>query len=125
MNKLYQIIASKAQAMRNCEDKGNTEWQARHKQDIFDLVKELLPSGSGFDSGTKIDLDYCTDTKLVFNTSYHHMNDNGMYDGWTEHGIVVTPSFDGFDIKVTGRDRNEIKSVIADYFYTDLSQVIE
>ena len=66
-----------------------------------------MPSGSGFDSGTKFDFDKSTPNKLVFQTSYHHMNQNGYYDGWTEHTITVTPSLQfGFDAVIGGRDRN-------------------
>ena len=124
-DKIFQIIASKANAVRNCEETGNVEWMDKHEAAILELVKDYLPSGSGFDCGTKIELDECTDTKLVFSTSFHHMNDIGMYDGWTEHRVVVTPSFNGFDLKISGRDRNGIKEVIADYFYADLSKEIE
>lgn len=122
-DKLYQTLASKAQAMRNCAATKNTEWEGKHEQAILDLVKEHLPSGSGFDSGTNIELDECNDSQLVFSTSFHHMDEHGGYDGWTEHKVVVKPSFAGIDIKVTGRDRNQIKEYIGDIFYGDLTQL--
>ena len=122
-NKLYQTIASKAQALRKCAATGNKEREGKHKEAILELVKEHLPSGSGFDSGTEIELDECTDNKLVFSTSFHHMDEHGGYDGWTEHKVIVTPDFSGINLHVTGRDRNQIKEMIADYFHGDLTKL--
>jgi hypothetical protein len=46
------------------------------------------------------------------------MNDSGYYDGWTEHVVTVTPSFiGGFNIRVSGRNRNDIKGYIAESFH--------
>lgn len=110
---LYQAIASLVSARLNCIKSGNVEWKSRHHDAIEQLV-EFLPSGSGIDNGTKIDLDASTPEKLVFTFGFHHMNDAGMYDGWTEHILTVRPSLQ-FDIATTisGRNRNDIK----DYLY--------
>lgn len=64
--------------------------------------------------------------RIVFDFSFHHMDENGYYDGWTEYKLVITPSLtDGFDYKITGRDRNRIKEylydVFSDVFYYDVS----
>ena len=46
-----------------------------------------------------------------------YMNDGGMYDGWTDHSVIVTPDLaSGFDLKVTGQDRNDIKDFIGEMF---------
>ena len=75
-----------------------------------------MPSGSGVDSGTKL-LDNSTPDRLVFQADFHHMDENGFYDGWTEHQIIVTPSLAyGFNVRITGRNRNEIKDYLADLF---------
>jgi len=96
---------------------GNPAHVARWN-DILDDIEENLPSGSGFDCGTKIDRERSTSERIILSTSFHHMNDVGMYDGWTEHEIRIVPSlFLGFEIKVGGRDRNQIKEYIADTFY--------
>ena len=74
----------------------------------------LLPSGNGIDDGVKFCPDISTPTKLVFSFSYHHMNDSGYYDGWTNHNVIITPCFgESFDIKITGPNKNDCK----DYFY--------
>jgi hypothetical protein len=55
--KLYTHLASLVQARLNCIESQNDEWLAKHQDRIESLVKEYLPSGSGFDSGTKLDLE--------------------------------------------------------------------
>lgn len=120
--KLYQELASLVVARLNCIKANNTEWHDKHEESIELLVKEHMPSGSGFNSGTSINLEECTPTRLVFETGFHHMNDGGMYDGWTEHKVIITPSFDNFDMRVTGRNRNDIKNYIAETFSYALTQ---
>ena len=44
------------------------------------------------------------------------MSETGFYDGWTEHKVIVTPSFAGIDLRITGRNRNDIKDHIHDCF---------
>jgi hypothetical protein len=114
--KLYQELAQLVAARLHCIATLNP-WSEKHEAHIVALVSEYLPSGSGFDSGTTLDLVLSTGNKLVFNTSYHHMNDMGYYDGWTEHTVIVKPDlqFD-FVLRITGRDRNDIKDYIDEMF---------
>ena len=116
-------LASCLAARENCVDSGNNEWYDKWDKRIDWITEQFLPSGSGIDCGTKIDLDHSTPTKLVLTCEYHHMNENGMYDGWTHHIITVTPTFDGIAIKVGGRDRNDIKCYLGDIFHECLSQI--
>lgn len=89
------------------------------------LVKDTAPSGSGIDTGTKINLEKSSANKLVFEFGFHHMNENGFYDGWTEHTAIVTPSLTSqFDLRITGRNRNDIKDYLHDTFYWWLSDTI-
>ena len=125
MRKIYQSIASKIQARANCAamNPQNTEWEKRHKNETDDMITNYLPSGSGFDSGTRLDWDRSTGEKLVFITSFHHMDENGYYDGWTEHTVTVRASLtNDFDLTISGRDRNDIKEYIADAFRNALDQ---
>lgn len=104
----------------------NEEWKARYCDLLLEIERECLPSGSGFDNGTKIDHLKSTPEKIVLITSYHHMNEGGYYNGWTEHTVTVTPSFVfQLNMKVTGRNRNEAKEYIADTFRHVLSEVWE
>ena len=124
--KLYRKLASLVQAHINCEISGNKEWFEKHEARIEELVKNYMPSGSGFDCGTKIDLDKSTPEKLVFYTDFHHMNEVGYYDGWTEHRITVRPSLAfGFTLTISGKNRNEIKDYIHQVFDCALNEEIE
>lgn len=114
---LYRCLARLVCAVRNCEMHGNAESAARHRKRIEQLVREHMPSGGGFDASTKLLLGVSTPEKLVFETSFHHMNDAGYYDGWTEHRVTVKPSLmRGFLLTVTGRNRNDIKYRICAQF---------
>lgn len=107
---LYSSIANKFQAMQTC----NETWRELHETAIKSLVENHMPSGSGIDSGTEFDFDNSKPQKLVFTFSYHHMDEGGMYDGWTEHKLILTPSLVGnFDMKIIGPNRNDCK----EYFY--------
>ena len=92
-------------------------------EDTISKIMQGAPSGSGIDSGTKLLIS--NRKKLVFQADYHHMNDGGYYDGWTEHKITVTPAFSGFDLRISGRDRNQIKDYLYEVFDCWLSSECE
>ena len=119
--KVYQRIASLIAARLNCEKSNNHEWFEKHEERLNDIARNILPSGSGFDSGTVIDLEESGPERVVLRTDFHHMNDSGMYDGWSEHAISITSSLQfGFTLRITGKDRNDIK----DYIYQVFEQVL-
>jgi len=123
--KLYRQLASLVAARLNCMASGNDEWRDKHESEIERLAKEHLPSGGGFDLGTQIDLDKSHGNRLVFNTSFHHMNDAGMYDGWTSHQVQVVPDLQfGFDLKLKGRNRNDINEYIGEVFNLVLDEEV-
>ena len=109
---VISTLSAAIEARKNCQQSGNTEWLDRWNERIEQLV-QMLPHGSGIDSGTKIDLDKSHADKLVLYTAFHHMNNGGFYDGWTEHTVTVTPGFRSLNLRISGRDRNQIK----DYLY--------
>lgn len=114
---LVKLLASTVQARRNCTETGNTEWFAKHTDTLAQLVRDHMPIGSGWDHGTKLDLDASHADKLVFRGAYHHMNETGYYDGWTDHTVTVTPALaHGYHIRISGRDRNEIKEYLHETF---------
>ncbi len=119
----FKVLARAAGAYHRCVTSNNTDWQARWFEQIQAIVKDHFPSGSGFDAGTQLDLEASNDEVLVFKTAFHHMNDGGMYDGWTEHTIKVKPSL-GLDyhLTISGRDRNGIKEYISECFSQALSK---
>jgi len=92
----------------------------------FKRITDLLPSGSGLDSGSTVDLEKSSPSRIVFKTAFHHMDGNGYYAGWTEHTVVVVPDFIiNFNLTVTGRNRNDIKEYIADIFREVLAEEAE
>jgi hypothetical protein len=123
---LYRQLSNAIQARKNCEQAGNAEWFAKHSETIEQLVADFMPSGSGWDCGTKIDLSASHADKLVLYGEFHHMHsESGMYDGWTAHVVTVTPSLlNDFNIRISGRDRNEIKDYLHEAFDCSLRQAI-
>lgn len=114
--KLIEILASRIKARQNCAESQNAEWYEKHSE-VIDKITKMLPSGSGLDNGSVIDKTSSNDKKIIIRTSFHHMDENGFYDGWTDHCLTITPTFAGIDIKVSGSNRNDIKEYIADCFY--------
>ena len=80
-------------------------------EQMEDLVKNYLPSGSGFDGDISID-EKSTDKKIILHVEYHHMNDNGFYDGWSTFKIIITPSL-AYDYSLVVKGENVVKK----YFY--------
>jgi hypothetical protein len=114
-NSLIVQIARTLEAHANCVKNNNTEWKIRWEEKLVELEGKL-PHGSGVDNGVEIDMSSTAD-KIVLTVSFHHMDENGFYDGWTDHKAIVRPSFGGINIKITGKNRNEIKEYLADLFH--------
>lgn len=114
MERLYVEIARTVRAYENCcNSPGHAEWKLKHAARLQELVHEYMPSGSGLNNGTSLNFAKSDSERLVFETSFHHMNENGLYDGWTEHTVVVTASLMfGVNIRITGRNRNDIKEYL-------------
>jgi len=113
--KLYQKISSLISARNNCLKDSNSEWYEKHTEKIEELTKEHFPSGSGFDGFYSLSLESSTPERLVFFCEYHHMNENGYYDGWSTLKVIVRPSLQfGFTFKLTGIQRKY--SIDRDYF---------
>jgi hypothetical protein len=119
-------IAATLEARRGCEASGNTEWFEKHSATLEAIEKNDLPHGSGFDMGCRIDLERSNAKAIYIDTSYHHMNEDGYYTGWSDHTLKVIPTFDGFDFTISGRNRAGIKDYLGDVFYTALAiEIVE
>jgi len=122
--KRYQVLARALGAKARCDAAGNTEWSERWADRIKTCMDDF-PHGSGFDSGTTLD-ETSTPERLVFDTAFHHMDEAGGYDGWTEHQVIITPSLEmGWRMRITGRDRNGIKEYMGEMFAYTLDEEIE
>lgn len=114
------ILSGAIEARLNCIHVGNTEWLAKHTDVIEQLAKDILPSGSGIDRGTTVDLDQSRTDRIVLRFSFHHMDQHGYYAGWSDYSAIVKPAFRGLNITITGRDRNGIK----DYLYQTFDHIL-
>lgn len=123
VNTVAYFLYEKMQAAYNCRERGagNPAYPDRHYEAIGYLVRNFLPHGSGFDSGVEIDMDDHRDERLILTTSFHHMNETGFYVGWTDHTVTVRPGFNGLNVTVSGKNRNDIKTYIREMFHTCLS----
>lgn len=126
-HKLSHIIAARLATIAHLEARGG-ECHAplidRNRDEIERCVAAFMLSGSGFDAGTTFLFDKATESKLIFGVEYHHMNDSGMYDGWTTHVVTIESTFTSPNIKVSGRDRNGIKDYIVDCILPLMDQQI-
>ena len=93
-------------------------------EETAELINQYMPSGSGFDNGTTLNLDKSTPGKLVFDTSFHHMSEHGYYTRWTDHAVIVRPIFGGIDIRIVGQNYNDIKDYIAECFEHTLNECV-
>src|SRR5574344_1207404 len=98
--KLYYEIA------KLCEWKKTvTNEYLVHVDTRLENVEDILPSGSGFDNGCKIVEEKSSGEKLVINSSYHHLDENGYYAGWSDFTVIVKPClFRKLKVKVIGHD---------------------
>ena len=85
-------------------------------QDRAERILACLPRGSGIDAGTT--MVSVSDKQIVLTAGYHHMNEGGYYDGWTEHTIRVRPSLMlGMTVTVSGPNRNQIKDYLQELYH--------
>lgn len=105
---------------------GEAAYQRANDIEILlkEYVRRYAPSGSGVDAGINLQ-EESKPQKLVFSCDFHHMDDQGVYDGWTAHNAIVTPTFGGFDVRITGRDRNGVKDYLAGLFHNWLGMVVD
>lgn len=92
--------------------------------DLLDIIeKEYLPQGCGVEC--KILKDECREDRIVMWVVYHHMNENGFNVGWTYHKVFVTPSLRfGFDLKITGRNKDNVKEYLGDWLAHNLEREV-
>lgn len=109
-------LASCIDARHRNQKLGREDWVNQFDEKIQELIK-CLPSGSGFDAGTKLNLSDSKAEKIVFETKFHHLNERGFYEGWTSHSIIITPSLQfGYKMRITGPNKHDIKEYIREVF---------
>lgn len=134
MSKVYQVLAHAFSVMNKIsldtkpyqsEPAASATYELMEER-IEHLMEEFMPSGSGCDNGTQF--DYCSSkpNKLVLLVGFHHMDDNGMYCGWTEHKVIITPDlrYDTPMIRITGKNKRDIKDYLGELFHHHLTKDI-
>lgn len=112
---VYKFIATQLARVKNLENSN-----APRSSKVFDAlcmwVKKNGPSGSGIDMGTAVS-EKSTQDCIVLGTHFHHMDEHGGYDGWTDHMVRCKASMlFGIDVTVSGRDRNQIKDYLGELY---------
>ena len=116
-----RVYEALAQASERSDDE---EWADIMREKIDNIMKGA-PSGAGIDTGTRIIAEKCSREKLVFSADFHHMTESGYYDGWTEHLIIVTHDLTGLNIRVTGKNRNDIKEYLTEVYHYWLTKEVD
>lgn len=91
----------------------------------IEKLQNLLPSGSGIDYGCKIDVKNSGKNKVVILFDFHFLNDSGYYDGCENYRIIIKPELTGFDMRIIGKNREQIKDYFYDLFNSYLNETIE
>jgi len=117
MAKMYAEFARTLAAYLGCSKHNNHEWAAHWEEKLSDLHR-YLPHGSGIDAGVKLNVDKSTPgKKLVFDSSYHRMNEVGMYDGWVPFRVIVKPCLMyGARVRVAGRMDADLRDYLEELF---------
>jgi hypothetical protein len=91
---------------------------------IDKIERETLPSGSGFDSGVKLNILDATSDKLVIDAPFHRMDEHGSSIGWEDYtleveGILIPP---GIKIRVVkGGDCEGLRDYVEDVIFDSLT----
>ena len=128
-----QTLAARAAALivaiQNCQRpgfNGHPDYPEKHIEALEALALKHLPHGSGFDSGSTFDIDASSAECLVIRTSFHHMDENGFYCGWSHHVVRIRAHLAfGFVVRISGPNTREIKDYMGDVFYSALSTMVE
>ena len=125
--KLYQELAINFSGYQKGIELNNTIWQEKRQDKIEELIK-LLPSGSGIDNGNKFDYSDSNDNKLIINSSFHRMDENGYYDGWIDYQVIIKASLKyGFDLCIKGKfcKHQDIKDYLSELYQYSLEQIVK
>ena len=87
--KLYKKIST---ALAVVQSPYAREENIAHWAEQLKSFEDMLPSGSGFDNGTKVNREKSTPNKIILDTAFHHMDQNGFYCGWSDLTVTINPS---------------------------------
>lgn len=122
MSYTKQVVQFISSYLYQIQHNPNSKYES--EQELHQLVKYWMPSGSGIDAGTRLNFHKSKPHKLVFDFDFHHMNQDGFYCGWSSHSLIVTPDFDGFNLRIVGQHPSRQKWQ-TDYFHDHLYSTFE
>lgn len=121
----YSTYKNLAQQQEFGDNRLESELLAAVANQIMKYVETYMPVGGDIED-TRLVLAESTQNTLVFSCSFHHMNRNGFYDGYTYHKIKVMPSmlFE-IDVRARGQNKNDVKDYLEEIFFYALVQSVK
>lgn len=117
INKIAQAVV----AYHAHKNAGNLRMAEEAEDRVREMAKEFLPSGSGINNGTTVNLIKSNAYILEMFCIFYHI-ENGTYGPRTGHRIIASASLaSGFLLTITGEDYNGIK----EYLYDTFRQALE
>lgn len=113
--KIYKKLAQIAYSRLRCIDSINSSsitdnirnwknWIDTYEDGIDYIMQNVFPYGSGIDNGCTFNYDKSYNNRIVINSGYHCMNENGYYDGWIDFTVVLTPDLElDYSLKIVGK----------------------
>jgi hypothetical protein len=124
--KKYISLAIAFNGYCNCF-KDNTIWLEKWTDAINQII-DSLPHGSGIDGITEFNFDESKPDKLIIDSQYHCMNENGYYDGMYGFKLILKPDWQNFKLEIKTNMPEKYKDqtieYLADLFYNDLTEEI-
>jgi hypothetical protein len=127
LRRIYSELGNKYIAYLNCVRTKNTIWEERWKEEIEKIVN-TIQIGSGIDAGITFNFNKSKPYKLVLDSSFHQMDEMGGYDRWIDFSIIVTPSWNTFDIVISGRFPKKYemtRDYLTEYFIEEFEQIYD
>jgi hypothetical protein len=131
--KVYQRIASiigwQENLIKGKNDDQISQWFPETHNQLGAIENDYLMHGSGFDAGTCIfPYPESKPDRIVGHTAFHHMDEYGGYDDWSEFDFVVTPTLQspGYRLRIIEKDiiRKYKARGDVDYFYDELDHCL-
>lgn len=126
--KVYQYLArevSRANRLADGKLPGARVTRLDVETSVDEFCRNWLPSGSGIDSGTRLNWGDSKNGKIVLDLSFHHMNEHGFYTNWTHHKVYVSPCLEfDFSLRIAGQNHNDIKPYLLELYSQILNETV-
>jgi len=118
----------KCLAQAQCSERYPTLSEREELQsEIKWVLNGMLPHGSGIDADWIISFKNKSN-KIYISNSYHHMNEDGYYDGWSDFTVIINLlGNEYFKLVFNGTESQRLakKYDIRDYLESYLSECLE